>query len=66
MSVREIPGAIEIEVDNIFGDDPEDQERRFRLAFHAINGWDLDQIKAMRENKSAQARRSIAGWVSIG
>lgn len=48
--MRNIPEAVRIETDNTFGNSTADQERRFRIAFRALNGWDLGRMKAEREN----------------
>ncbi len=53
MEWGEIPEAadvIEFAVDDIFGTSSGDRERRFIITFRAVNGWDLDRLKAEREN----------------
>lgn len=51
--MRTIPEAVKIETDNTFGRSNDDQQRRFLIAFRAVNGWDLGRMKAERENCEA-------------
>lgn len=48
--MRVIPNAVIIEVDDSFGNGQDDKRRRFALAFRAVNSWDLDRLRAKREN----------------
>lgn len=67
--MRTIPEAVKVETDNTFGNSTADQERRFRIAFRALNGWDLDRMKAERENCAVlpgmifgDLLRNLFGW----
>lgn len=51
--MRHIPEAVKLETDNTFGRSNDEQQRRFLIAFRAVNGWDLDRMKAEWENCAA-------------
>lgn len=57
--VREIASAVKVETDLLFGHARAAQERRMMLAFRAINGWDLEILRAERENQKVPVAFSI-------
>jgi hypothetical protein len=72
-TMRTIPEAVKLETDNTFGRSNDEQQRRFLIAFRAVNGWDLDRMKAERENCVAlpglilgDLLSNLFGWFSIG